>query len=143
MRSEHCQTEIRQDIHLFILVDILNAPRLIINDSLYDSLYYSLYDSLVTVYLFILVDNINAPRLVSAVREAEVSVHGSANYNVIQSISINIADSHAVSEVGPDLVAGQVVELLHGGAREEDDLAGQVGATGHPHLQDIVLLHRI
>ena len=139
MRSEHCQTEIRQDIHLFILVDNVNAPRLIINDSLYDSL----YDSLVTAYLFILVDNINAPRLVSAVREAEVSVHWSANYNVIQSISINIADSHAVPEVGPDLVAGQVVELLHGGAREEDDLAGQVGASGHPHLQDIVLLHRI
>ena len=88
----------------------------------------------VTAYLFILVDNINAPRLVSAVREAEVSVQWSANYNVIQSISINIADSHAVPEVGPDLVAGQVVELLHGGAREEDDLAGQVGAPGHSHL---------
>ena len=98
MRSEHCQTEIRQDIHLFILVD-----------------------------------NVDAASLISAVSEAEVCVHGSSNYHIIQSITINIADSHCVAKVGPDLVAGEVVELLHRGSRQKDHLARQVGAPRHAH----------
>ena len=59
-------------------------------------------------------------------------MHGSSNYHIIQSITINIADSHCMPKICPNLVAGQVMKLFHGSSRQEDHFACEIGTPRHP-----------
>lgn len=85
--------------------------------------------------LSVLVDHIDAASLVAAPALAEIRVQRSPDNHIVQPVAVHVADGDRVAKVGPHLGPGEIVQLTHGAAGQEDDLAGQVGPTRHAHRQ--------
>ena len=90
------------------------------------------------VYLFILIDNIDPSSLILGTGLSQISMEGSADDDIIQTVSVHVQNGDGVAEVSSNLSSGQIVKLKETTAGQENNLEKAMS-----HVRDCGFLNLI
>ena len=74
------------------------------------------------VYLFILIDNVDPSSLILGAGLSQIRMEGSADDDIIQTVSVHVQNGDGVAEVSSHLSSGQIVKLKETTAGQENNL---------------------